>query len=273
MSRATSGSGPSAAADPLWLRLGRVRTGSYGNPSMFHPDGPTFWELARQALSSTQRGYDLLAPKFDVTPFRTPDALLEAVAPVIGPPGSIDAALDVCCGTGAAMRMLRPLCRHRVCGIDFSHNMLRVAEQRLADAKGTAQLEFVFADALDMPFESEFDVAVSFGAVGHILPRDQPRWVELIARALKPGGRFIVATAYMPPVWSPRYLLSRGFNAAMHARNLLMQPPFHMYYLTFLVPEATRMLESAGFRVDVLTGVFPRPFRDVCLVVGVKLSE
>ena len=42
---------------------------------MYHPDGPTFWELARQALSSTTRGYDLLAPKFDVTPFRTPDGI------------------------------------------------------------------------------------------------------------------------------------------------------------------------------------------------------
>ena len=47
---------------------------------MFHPDGPTFWELARQALSSTTRGYDLLAPKFDVTPFRTPDVILRKSA-------------------------------------------------------------------------------------------------------------------------------------------------------------------------------------------------
>ena len=32
---------------------------------MFHPQGPTLWELAVQALSSTERGYDLLAPKFE----------------------------------------------------------------------------------------------------------------------------------------------------------------------------------------------------------------
>ncbi|MGO9081297.1 MAG: hypothetical protein ACLQDY_20030, partial [Streptosporangiaceae bacterium] len=30
-------------------------------------------ELAMQALSSVEGGYDLLAPKFDHTPFRTPD--------------------------------------------------------------------------------------------------------------------------------------------------------------------------------------------------------
>jgi len=44
---------------------------------MFHPAGPTFWELAEQCLSSTERGYDLLAPKFDFTPFRTPDEILD----------------------------------------------------------------------------------------------------------------------------------------------------------------------------------------------------
>ena len=49
---------------------------------MFSPGGPTFRELMQQALASTERGYDLLAPKFDLTPFRTglglPAALLGA---------------------------------------------------------------------------------------------------------------------------------------------------------------------------------------------------
>ena len=47
---------------------------------MFHPNGPTLRELTVEALSSTERGYDLLAPKFDHTPFRTPDIILDAVA-------------------------------------------------------------------------------------------------------------------------------------------------------------------------------------------------
>ena len=71
---------------------------------MFHPQGPTFWELARQALSSTQHGYNLLAPKFDFTPFRTPDEILDGMAKVLGPSKSIDDALDIACGTGQASR-------------------------------------------------------------------------------------------------------------------------------------------------------------------------
>src|ERR687888_2326849 len=52
--------------------------------------GPTFFELAKQVLSSTERGYDLLAPKFDLTSFRTPDWLIESVLARFG---EVDAAL------------------------------------------------------------------------------------------------------------------------------------------------------------------------------------
>ncbi len=46
---------------------------------MFHPKGPTFLELTRQCLSSTEHGYDLLADKFDYTPYRTPEEVLQVV--------------------------------------------------------------------------------------------------------------------------------------------------------------------------------------------------
>src|SRR6185436_10709427 len=103
---------------------------------MFDPRGPTFWELTQQCLSSTERGYDLLAPKFDYTPFRTPAAVLEGLAKCLGPPKSIVSGLDVCCGTGAAIPMLRRLCRQRLVGIDFSRGMLDVASRRFPNHHG-----------------------------------------------------------------------------------------------------------------------------------------
>src|SRR5437763_267304 len=103
---------------------------------MFHPRGPTFFELARQALSSTQKGYDLLAPKFDYTPFLTPREVLDAVAAHLLPAAPFGAGLDLCCGTGAGLRLLRPLCRERVVGIDFSQGMLAVCRRQTADAPG-----------------------------------------------------------------------------------------------------------------------------------------
>jgi hypothetical protein len=40
-----------------------------GKAAMFHPQGPTVWALLVQALSSTVRGYDLLAPNSSTPPF------------------------------------------------------------------------------------------------------------------------------------------------------------------------------------------------------------
>jgi ubiquinone/menaquinone biosynthesis C-methylase UbiE len=217
---------------------------------MFHPQGPTFCELAEQALSSTERGYDLLAPKFDYTPFRTPDPLLNLVATQLQPLAPFGSALDVCCGTGAAMRVIRPLCSERVVGIDFSQGMLAVGRQRTADAPGTARLEFVRGDALALPFAAAFDLVVSFGAFGHVLPKDQPRFAGEIARVLRPGGRFLFVTSYMPPTWTLRHWLARAFNGAMHVRNWLVSPPFIMYYLTFLLPQVRKWLEERGLEVE-----------------------
>jgi ubiquinone/menaquinone biosynthesis C-methylase UbiE len=237
---------------------------------MFDPRGPTLFELAQQALSSTERGYDLLAPKFDYTPFRTPDGVLEAAARAIGGPRSIESAIDVCCGTGAAMRFLRPLCRTRVVGVDASAGMLAEAARRLRDAPGAAPIELVQDDARALGYEGAFDVATCFGAFGHIEEGDEPRFVRSVARALKPGGRFVFATARPPSMLSGGYWLARGFNAAMRVRNAFWRPPFVMYYLTFLLPRATALLERAGFEVDVRDGLFPAPWTAYVLVIATK---
>jgi ubiquinone/menaquinone biosynthesis C-methylase UbiE len=237
---------------------------------MFHSQGPTFLELARQALSSVERGYDLLAPKFEYTPFRTPEPVLEAAIEQVGPPGSIERALDLCCGTGAAMRHLRPLCREEVVGVDLSQGMLNEARQLLADAPGTARLTFVQANALELTYESHFDVVTSFGAFGHILEEDEPRMVRAVARALRPGGRFIFVTAHPPSRLRPGWWLSKGFNAAMRVRNAVWKPPFVMYYLTFLVPRARELLQAQGFEVDVRDGLMPPPFSAYSVVVATR---
>src|SRR5260370_14099804 len=104
--------------------------GLYPGP-MFSPRGPSWRELAMQALSSVEGGYDLLAPKFDHTPFRTPDGVLDAIAGALRPFGPFVRGLDVCCGTGAGMRVLKSLCQGPVTGVDFSTGML--AQARRAD--------------------------------------------------------------------------------------------------------------------------------------------
>ena len=237
---------------------------------MFHPRGPTLRELARQALCSVPEGYDLLAPKFDYTPFRTPEAVLQPALAQLGGERSLESALDLACGTGAALRHLRPRCRERVVGVDLSEGMLAQARERLREAPGSARVELLQADLLQLPasLQGAFDAVTLFGAFGHILERDEPRLVDAVAQALRPGGRFLFVTAEAASPWRPATWLARGFNAAMHVRNALWRPPFVMYYLTFLLPRARALLEARGFTLELRRGLFPAPFERYLLVLA-----
>lgn len=232
---------------------------------MFHPDGPSFIELMQQALSGTTEGYDLLAPKFDLTPFRTPDEILRVVAEQVGPVGR---ALDLCCGTGAGMLALKPRAE-TVGGIDLSEGMLAVAREQVDAAPGEAEVVLMQGDALEYAFEGDWDVATCFGAFGHILVRDEPLFVKQVKRALKPGGRFVFITTGEPNNRNWQVWAARGFNLSMHIRNAVIDPPFHMYYLTFRLPRARALLEAEGFTLQVETGLFPEPFSRALLVTAV----
>ena len=60
-----------------------LASGTYPWP-VFSPGGPSVRELAMQALSSVEGGYDRLAPKFDHTPFRTARFAQYVPAPQLG---------------------------------------------------------------------------------------------------------------------------------------------------------------------------------------------
>lgn len=216
---------------------------------MFDDKGPTFFELARQALSGTTEGYDMLAPKFEYTPFRTPDELLGPMAEVVAEK-PVSRALDVCCGNGAIARAIAPHVEEEVVGVDVSQGMLEEARKLAREVEG-ATLDFRCEDVFAMEYEQEFDVVATAGAFGHILEPDQKNFVDRVWHALAPGGRFIFVTSEMPTPGSPGWLAARGFNAAMHVRNLLIDPPFIMFYLTFTVERASKLLWDRGFRVEV----------------------
>jgi ubiquinone/menaquinone biosynthesis C-methylase UbiE len=199
-----------------------------------------------QALSSVEGGYDLLAPKFDHTPFRTPDGVLDATAAALRPLGPFGRGLDVCCGTGAGMRVLESVCQGPIVGADFSAGMLAQARRAHPDAG------WVRADARALPFAGGFDLAVSFGALGHFLPAERPVLFAGVYRALRPGGVFAVPVAAPPPVTSIWYWALAGFDLAMRVRNALWRPEFVMYYRT-CPPHAVRDgLTASGFAVTTV---------------------
>ena len=213
---------------------------------MFSPEGPSVRELARQALSSVEGGYDLLAPKFDHTPFRTPDGVLDATLAALSPLGPFGPGLDVCCGTGAGLRVLRSVSQGPITGVDFSAGMLARARRAYPDAT------LVRADARSLPFTGAFDLAVSFGAFGHFLPAERPALFAGVHRALRPGGVFAFPVAAPPPLTSRGYWALLGFDLAMRARNAVWRPPFVMYYRTGGLQAVRSDLTASGFTVTTV---------------------
>jgi ubiquinone/menaquinone biosynthesis C-methylase UbiE len=218
---------------------------------VFSPHGPTLRELSIQALSSVERGYDLLAPKFDYTPFRTPESVLEATVHALSEIGPFGKGLDVCCGTGAGLMVLRSMCQGRITGVDFSAGMLAQARSAYPDAT------LVRADARALPFAEGFDLAVTFGALGHFLPTERPALFEGVHRALRPGGLFAFPIGAPPPLTSVWHWATLGFDLAMRVRNAVWRPPFVMYYRTTPFRAVRDDLTAAGFTVGTiaLTGL------------------
>jgi ubiquinone/menaquinone biosynthesis C-methylase UbiE len=213
---------------------------------VFSPEGPSVAELAKQALSSVEGGYDLLAPKFDHTPFRTHDGILDATAGALRPLGPFGRGLDVCCGTGAGARVLESVCHGPVIGVDFSTGML-------AKARGAHQgATWVRADARALPFAGAFDLAVSFGALGHFLPAERPALFAGVHRALRPGGVFAFPIPAPPPVGSRWYWALLGYDLAMRVRNAVWRPPFVMYYRTCPLHAVRDDLTASGFSVTTV---------------------
>lgn len=213
---------------------------------MFSPQGPSLRELCVQALSSVERGYDLLAPKFDYTPFRTSESVLDATLHALSEVGPFGAGLDVCCGTGAGLTVLRPLCRGRITGVDFSAGMLAQARSAHPDAT------WVRADARALPFVGDFDLAVSFGALGHFLPDERPALFAGVHRALRPGGLFALPVGAQSPLTSVSHWAMVGFDLVMRVRNAVWRPPFVMYYRTSPLHALRDDLTAAGFTVSAV---------------------
>lgn len=116
-------------------------------------------------------------------------------------------ALDVCCGTGDwSISLAQAVGDHgKVCGLDFSDNMLSVAEQKRQQLQ-LNNLTFAHGNAMELPFEdNSFDyVTIGFGLRN---VADYLTVLKEIHRVVKPGGLAVCLETSQPtlPVYRQGY--------------------------------------------------------------------
>jgi trans-aconitate methyltransferase len=165
------------------------------------------------------------------------ESLVDWLAPQAG-----ERILDLGCGDGALTEKLIE-CGATVVGVDASAELVAAARERGIDAR--------LADAQALTFAGEFDAVFSNAAM-HWMKRDPDGVLAGVARALKPGGRFVAEMGAAGNIAAIRgaihdAMARRGYDAAQ-------ADPWFFPTLA----DYRRRLQAAGFDVVAIES-FPRP--------------
>lgn len=188
--------------------------------------------------------------------------------------------LDVPCGDG---RLALEFARrgYRVTGVDISPDFLAAARESAA-SRGLAAA-WRQSDMRDLPWREEFDGAFCGGSsFGYLGDEGDRGFLQAIARALKPGARFVIdavkATEALLPHFRDRYEMEVG-DIRFAARNRYVLKTGwieNRYTLTrggqkevrlarhrcYTCREVVSMLEDARFsRIKLLGSLSGEPFR------------
>ena len=118
--------------------------------------------------------------------------------------------LDVCCGTGQLSQQLGKAVGREgaVTGLDFSENMLGIAELSLRRTANPGNNRFILGNALELPFPDQSFDGATVGWGLRNLP-DLRRGICEMVRVVKPGGRVVSLDMAKPtlPVYKEAYWL------------------------------------------------------------------
>jgi hypothetical protein len=169
--------------------------------------------------------------------------VLDAAAGALRPLAPFGRGLDVCCGTGAGMRVLRSLCQGPVMGVDFSTGMLAQARRAHPDAT------WVRAASGRCPSPGRSIWRSASGRSGTSCPPNGPHCSPACTARC---GRAGCSRSRPAPVTSSWYWALLGFDLAMRVRNAVWHPPFVMYYRTCPLHAVRGDLTAAGFTVTTV---------------------
>lgn len=199
--------------------------------------------------SRTAEVFDRIAEHFDLTrrsPWREVLDFVESLE-------SMNLAADIGCGNGRHIPYLAEKAG-KVLAVDFSSEMLSVAERNVDQAGLSGKVIFLLADSSRLPLEEGVLGGFIYVAALHHLPTDAERLVSLesLRRSLKSGSKGLIS------VWAldqPRF---EGLAEAVTDGDILV--PWTMpdgkridrFYHLFREDELRSLIERSGLAVGKL---------------------
>lgn len=160
------------------------------------------------------------------------------------PPGYL--ALEVGCGTGNVLRVLREACsKGTVVGLELWFDGLRYAQRRSAGP-------LVQGDIRDYPFSKPFNIIGMFDVLEHV--QEERETLTSLWNSLTPGGTLLLT------VPAHQFLWSYFDEAAHHCRRYSVQGIRHK-------------LTEAGFRIDFISQFMASVFPIVWLVRKIRTLQ
>jgi ubiquinone/menaquinone biosynthesis C-methylase UbiE len=151
--------------------------------------------------------------------------------------------LDVACGTGRTLRMIRAMLpQASLHGTDLSPAYLRKANQLLSELPGELP-QLIQANAEELPYLDNYFHGVTSVFLFHELPgQARQNIIEEAFRVVQPGGTFVICDS-IQSLDSPDLMATmKNFPAIFH------EP----YYRDYIQDDLMERLQKAGF-VDIST--------------------
>jgi len=161
--------------------------------------------------------------------------------------------LDLACGAGFYSRVIKSAGARRVVGVDFSADMINQARASTPQEMG---VEYMVLDASSMPQLGQFDAVTAGFMLNYARDQEQLAGMcQTVARALKPGGRFVGTvpnSKYDASKFERKYGMKVEWPKPMHdgeeyAFSLyVMDPPLQLRCHFWHNETYAAALESAG---------------------------
>lgn len=150
--------------------------------------------------------------------------------------------LDVGCGIGGSTLYLAQKFNCNATGITLSPVQVTRATERATEANLSNQVQFIRANALEMPFEDNtFDLVWTLESGEHM--PDKKKFLQECYRVLKPDGKLIMAT------WCHRSTDSPA-EALTDEEKRHLQKIYQVYCLPYVIsiPEYQQIVDNCGFK-------------------------